>query len=93
VSGADGPDRAAIAAKLAGFASLGLGVAHELAQPLNVIVTNATMAAEDLERLRAALAPGDPLAGELAELAAAHADILAAAERITALAAVLRTLP
>jgi hypothetical protein len=91
VSGPLDPD--ALAGRLAGFATLGLGVAHELAQPLNVIITNATMAGEDLARLRTRLASDDPLHAELDELAAAQTDILAAAERIAALAATLRALP
>jgi signal transduction histidine kinase len=85
-------DADALARKLAGFPSLGVGVAHELTNPLVVIVTNATMVAGELAALRARLPAGDPLGADVDELAAAQADILAAAERLEALARALRTL-
>jgi hypothetical protein len=83
----------AIAARLAAFASLGLGVAHELGNALNVIVSNASTLAEDLAALRTRLPDGDAVAIELDALVAAAGDVVAATDQLVALAAALRALP
>jgi signal transduction histidine kinase len=78
--------------RLAEFPTLGAGIAHEIANPLVVILTNATMIAGELAALRDRFAPGHPLRAELDQLAEAQGDVVTAAEKIEALAVALREL-
>jgi hypothetical protein len=80
----------ALGYEVAAFPSLAAGLAHELTNPLAVIVTNATMMTEDLAALRNQLEPDSPLRGDVELLAEAQADVTAAAMRIQAFVEDLR---
>ena len=80
----------ALGYEVAVFPSLAAGIAHELTNPLAVIVTNATIMAEDLAALRNQLAPDSPLRGDLELLAETQADVTEAAMRLQAVVEDLR---
>ena len=92
VDGDDDARRAltALGYEVATFPTLAAGLAHELGNPLAVIVTNATMIGEDLASLRNQLEPGSPLRGEVELLVEVQADVTAAAMRMQAVVAELR---
>lgn len=93
VDGDDDARRAlsALGYEVATFPTLAAGLAHELGNPLAVIVTNATMIGEDLAALRNQLAPDSPLRGEVELLVEVQADVTAAAMRMQAVVAELRS--
>jgi two-component system, NtrC family, sensor kinase len=76
--------------EVAALPSIAAGLAHELNNPLSVIVNNATTLGEDLAALRNQLEPDSRLRGELDLMAEAQADVAAAALRIQAMVADLR---
>jgi signal transduction histidine kinase len=82
----------AIADRLAAFPSLTAGIAHEITNPLAVIVTSAAMMGDDLAAMLAELDPAGPLHPRIAALLEAQREVAAAAERLQAVAVELRAM-
>ena len=83
----------ALADRLARFPSLAAGVAHEITNPLAVIVTSAAMLGDDLAGLRGELEPASPLHARIDLLLEAQREVADAAARIQAVMIELRAMP